>query len=97
MKREELQYKRELENIKMAVLKKGTHGQNNLKRRTWTQTDFSNEKRVNTFCKMAYRYLKFFPEGWIQCNLKNKRSMCSRAMAKVTVSQQGDNQGGYGE
>ena len=47
----------------MSLMNRSNHGRNNLKRNTWTPTDFSNEKRLNNYCNMIYRYVKAFPDG----------------------------------
>ena len=59
----------------------------------WTPTDFSNEKRIITYCTKMYRYIKAFPDGWMQYNPKNQYSVSARAMGKVTVPKHDDNNG----
>ena len=77
----------------MSLMNRSKHGRNNLKRNTWTPTDFSNEKRLNNYCNMIYRYVKAFPDGQMRYNPTHKISMCARAMALVTVHKKGDNDG----
>ena len=93
MEAQKKECERELEKIKLSSLNKMKHGRNSLKREMWTPTDFSNEKRIITYCTKMYRYIKAFPDGWMQYNPKNQYSVSARAMGKVTVPKHDDNNG----
>ena len=93
MKTAKKECERKLEMFKRSTLYKSKHGRNNLKRELWSATDFSNEKRLNKYCNDIYRHVKAFPDGWMRYNPKNKRSLCARAIALVTVPKQDDNNG----
>ena len=73
--------------------KKGTHGQNNLSRTDWALLDHRNEKKLKQITDKMYRHHKHLPPGWATANLSNKRTICARAMSRVTLPHTGeDNQ-----
>ena len=70
--------------------KKGAHGRNNLSRTDWSLLDHGNEKKLKQIADEMYRHHKHLPLGWATANVSNKRSICARAMSRVTLPETGE-------
>ena len=70
--------------------RKGAHGQNNLCRNDWSLLDHGNEKKSKQIADDMYRHHKYLPLGWATPNVSNKRSICARAMSRVTLPETGE-------
>ena len=70
--------------------RKGAHGRNNLCRNDPSLLDHGNDKKLKQIAHEMYCHHKHLPLGWATANVSNKRSICARAMSRVTLPETGE-------